>query len=106
LIYTVKTENHHYGVDTDQYKKYAKKSHHCIAPLVNKRKNTLFVMLYGQKDRSDAQKRIFAKNAIFALIFKEILDRKENKYENDEDYSYPLDTLIIFGMQFFVFFIR
>ena len=78
LIYTFKTKNHHHRVNPDQYKKYTKKCHHGFAPLVNKRKFTLFVMLYGQKDRSDAQILIFMKNVNFWLFFKEIFNWKEN----------------------------
>ncbi|PIB29542.1 hypothetical protein BFP77_06045 [Maribacter sp. 4U21] len=39
----------------------------------------------------------------FWLIFKEILNNKECKQEDYEEYSYPFYTFVIFLMQFKVF---
>lgn len=40
------------------------------------------------------------------LIFKPFFNRKQNNYEYNKHYTHPFNTFVIFGMQFFILFIR
>jgi hypothetical protein len=39
------------------------------------------------------------------LIFEPFLKNKKNNYEYNKHYSHPLNSFVIFGMEFLVFFV-